>query len=112
VIDEVLMRIAGALVAGFAVAVCATTQVNAIQSGSATVSGGVEFSHELRPFPRPPIIANSVPKPPEKAALPDKNVASRQGDRVARAACPAGRSQGGDPACREWQKAPTQRPAS
>ena len=111
-IDEVLMRIAGALAAGFAVAVCTATEANAIQSGSATVSGGVEFSHELRPFPRPPIIVNAAPKPPEKSALPDKNVASSQVDRVARAACSAGRSRGSDQACREWQKAPTQRPAS
>ena len=112
-IDEVLMRIAGMLaVAGFAAAICSTTEADAIQSRSATVSGGLEFSHELRRFPRPPIIVNAAPKPPEKPTLIEKNVASSQGERVARAACSVGRSQGSDSACRAWQKAPPQRPAS
>src|SRR5258706_14536060 len=106
VTDEVLMRIAGMLaVTGFAAAICATTEADAIQGGSATVSGGLEFSHELRPFPRPPIIVNAVPNPPEMPTLPEKNRASSQGERIARAACSAGRSQGGDPGCREGQKA-------
>ena len=101
------MRFAGMVaVAGFAGVICGTAEADAVQGGRATVSGGVEFSHELRPFPRPPIIVNAAPKPAEKP------VASSQGERIAGAACPAGRSQGGDPACREGPKAPTQRPAS
>jgi hypothetical protein len=113
VIDEVLMRIAGMLaVAGFAAAICSTSEADAVQSRSATVSGGLEFSHELRRFPRPPIIVNATPKPQEKPTLTEKNVASGQEGRMARAACPVGCSQGSDPACREGQKAPPQRPAS
>ena len=105
-----MMRIAGMLaVTGLAAAICATTEAAAIQSRGATVSGGVEFSHELRPFPRPPIIVNAVPKPPEE---PEKNMASSQGERIAHAACPAGRPQGSDPACRELPRVPQPRPAS
>ena len=100
------MRIAGLLAgAAFAAAICAITEVDVIQSRSATVSGGLEFSHELRPFPRPPIIVNAVPKPAENT------VVSSQAEQKARAGCLAGRPQGSDPACR-GQKAPPQRPAS
>jgi hypothetical protein len=102
-----MMRITQMLVvAGFAAAICTAPEAGAIQSGSATVSGGLEFSREVRPFPRPPVIVNAVPKPPEKAA------ASSEVERIARAACPAGRSQGSDPACRESPRVPRPRPAS
>ena len=106
-IDEALMRVAGMLaVIGLAGAICCTTEANAIQGGSVTVSGRLELSRELRPFPRPPVIVNAAPKPSENA------VVSSQVEQKARAGCLAGRSQGTNPGCREGQKAPPERPAS
>jgi hypothetical protein len=100
------MRIAGTL-AGLAIAISFVAQADAIEGGSATVSRGLELSHELRPFPRPPIIVNAVPP-----AQPQKNVESSQAQPMAHATCAAQRSQGSAPACREWQKISPPRPAS
>jgi hypothetical protein len=98
------MRIAGML-AGFAVAICAATKADAIQNatdgGRGAVSAPLELSHEVRPFPRPPVIVNGLP-----SVLPSNNGASSPAQAVARAACTGKRSRG------ELQKIPKQRPAS
>src|SRR5258708_6038511 len=99
------MRVAGTL-ARFAVAIGFVAQADAIEGGSATVSRGLELSHELRPFPRPPIIVNGAPP-----AQPQKN-GSSQAQTMTHATCPAKRSEENVRACREWQKISPPRPAS
>ena len=100
------MRVAGTL-AGFAVAICFVAQADAIEGGSATVSRGLELSHELRPFPPPPIIVNGAPP-----AQPQNNVASSQAQPMTHGTCPPKRSEENVQACREWQKISPPRPAS
>jgi hypothetical protein len=92
------MRIAATL-AGFVIAICPAAQADAIQNATDRgVSAPLELSHELRRFPRPPIIVNALP--------PAKNAASNQAQPAQRTAC-SGKS--GE--CVERQKT-APRPAS
>ena len=105
------MRFAGML-AGLTISLFVIPQAEAFQTGGASggevsVSGRLELSHELRPFPRPSIIVNAVPP-----VLPGKHVASSQAKPMVRVACSAKRSQESAPPCRELEKSPQPRPAS
>src|ERR1700682_2279341 len=102
------MRIAVAL-AGFALAICAITRADAIQSASVAgrdmpVSTRLELSHELRPFPRPPIIVNAA-----SPALPEQHPASTKKQPAARGACSVKLSQESAAACGELPKVPQPR---
>jgi len=99
------MRIAGKL-AGFVMAICYVGQAgaiqNAIEAGRGAASAPLDLSHEIRPFPRPPVIINATPPTP----LPN-NVASSQMQQARRAVC------SGKPAeCAERRKIAEPRPAS
>ena len=93
------------------------TQTRAMQSGGAPgqeVSGsaGLELSHEVKPFPRPPIIVNATPPASQQTAPPQKNVASREAQPTGVAACLSKHPQNGAQACREPRKIQVPSPAS